>query len=258
MALAQVPCPFCKQPVYIFQPGCFSCRQGIQWPAAQTQEHMAAQQAAVAWFNQAMTAMTAAQQPQAQASAGAPAAAAAHASSPNHAVVSQAAAAGMETGLGAMMEATHHAAVTYDPNLAEDVDGLLPSSFKEFVPVALPIQPLPEFEATAAQQTGGGLGVTPLTEADGLQPTLLPPVAEVPSAPMEGFDPGDYGGVTASVQVPVGSEMMLETTRVADAPPPRPARKATAQTDTRQCADCGTRSNKAQCPSCGARTREIH
>ena len=277
MSLVQTQCPHCKAPMYAFQPGCFSCRQGVQWPPPQTPEQQAMHQAATAWFNQALGQYQAQQQQQqaAQQQAAQQQAAQQQAQQqqgqqqPRQAVRDETppAAAPQRTApppdpsLQGLVETTSFGSVAYDPQAAEDVEGLLPSSYAEFVPRELPIPRETEMVPTTVEQSGPGLGLTGLLPEDGFEATHAAPVAQVPMERVAEFDPGRQDDITrtAPEDPHVVDGGFIEVTSydpaASLAAQPARTRKTRAAEGSLLCPDCGTRSEKSLCPSCGARTR---
>lgn len=210
--------------MYVFQPGCFQCRQGVQWPPPADAAQLAMQQAAVAWFNQAMLNWQAQQAavpsppptplpavpttphdtdrmalpsfpvqapppPTApDATAAAPSVSFTSFGSPSfkkRIPESRTPDIQPDLSLQGLVEDTRHTAVQYDPQEAEDMVGFMPSSFAEFVPKDLPVVPTEGLVPTVVVQEGPGLGITGMTAADGFETTHLAPAVELPPEPTE-------------------------------------------------------------------------
>ncbi len=263
-ALPQAPCPHCQQPVNWFSPGCFSCRKPIQWPPPQNQQQQALQQASTQAFQQQLAYLqqqaAARQQVPAPPSPPAPVAraqAAMPAARP--AATSQEAPGGALPGgdLDGVLETSRHDAVTYDPQAAEDVEGLLPQSYAEFVPANLTVQRDADVESTQVMDTGAGLGVTPFGPQDGLEATAIPlPTEEAPLQVIPDLDRGSFSALTQSAPE-ISPDGEVERTAVAHENRPSRLRKAKAEAGKRICRSCGTISDRASCPSCGTQTKEL-
>lgn len=258
-ALPQTQCPHCKAAVTYFAPGCFNCRQSIQWPPPANQQQFAIQQAATAQFNEMFARYqqqqapqppqpAAVPQPQRVAPQAAPTPPPARAASP----------AGPTPGgdLDGLLEVTRHDAVAYNPETAEDVDGLMPQSYAEFVPAQLNVEALPEFSPTAAQAEGPGLGITAMPGNE-LEMTHFATAGELAAPPVQDFDNARFTELTAQIPSEVVPDVELERTAISDENRPTRRRKAVAEEGKRICKDCGTVSDKTSCPACGAATKDL-
>ncbi len=260
-ALPQAPCPHCQQPVNWFSPGCFSCRKPIQWPPAQNQQQQALQQAStqafqeqLAYLQQQQAAVARQQAPAPASPPPAPAVPVARAAPPKPPAPGGALPGG---DLDGVLETSRFDAVTYDPQAAEDVEGLMPQSYAEFVPADLAIQRDADVESTQVADTGAGLGVTPFGPQDGLEATALPkPSADAALEHVQDLDRGSFSALTQSAP-DVSPEGEVERTAVAEENRPSRVRKTAAQAGKRICRSCGTISDRESCPSCGTQTKEL-
>lgn len=266
-ALPQAPCPHCQQPVNWFSPGCFNCRQSIQWPAPQNQQQLALQQASVQVFQQTLAQLQQQQAQQQQAQQQQQPAVRVQAPQQARPVTSpgarppQAPAApqGPLPGgdLDGLLEGTRFDGVAYDPQAAEDVEGLLPASYAEFVPPDLPVERAPEVEETRVASTGPGF-VTPLGPNEVIETTAM--VVARTDAPVEALPELDRASFKATTaQAPeITPDVELERTQVStENRPTRVRRAAKAEEGKRWCPHCGTKSTAMLCPSCGAPTKEL-
>jgi hypothetical protein len=256
-ALPQTQCPHCKAAVTYFAPGCFNCRQSIQWPPPANQQQFAIQQAATAQFNEMFARyqqQQAPQPPQPAAVVQAPRVVA-PAAAPVAAVSSSSSA--LPGGdLEGLLEVTRHDSVAYNPDTAEDVDGLMPQSYAEFVPAQVTVETLPEFSPTAAQAEGPGLGITAMPNSE-LEMTHFATAGELAAPPVEDFDNARFTELTAQIPTNVVPDVELERTAISDENRPTRRRKAAVAEGKRICKDCGTVSDKTSCPACGAATKDL-
>ena len=159
--------------------------------------------------------------------------------------------------LDGVLETSRHDAVTYDPQAAEDVEGLLPQSYAEFVPADLTVQRDADVESTQVMDTGAGLGVTPFGPQDGLEATAIPvPTEEAPLQVIPDLDRGSFSALTQSAPE-ISPDGEVERTAVAHENRPSRLRKAKAEAGRRICRSCGTISDRESCPSCGTQTKEL-
>lgn len=235
--LPQTPCPHCQAPVNFFAPGCFNCRNQIQWPAPANEQQAALAQAAAQVFQQQWTQLQQQQPPQAPAPA------------------APAAAGGGSVPTLEGLEATRLDVPPVDPAAVSAVEGLLPSRLDDGrTPVS--VAPMEDLQGTQAQQTGQGLGITGFTAQDGFEGTHLQ-VGAVQTEALSELDRGNYVEATrATTTVAADTEVERTAVGTETRSPRKPTRRA-AEEAKRVCRDCGNISQKEKCPACGAPTKEL-
>lgn len=246
-----------------YSPGCFNCRQPIQWPPPQNEEQARLQALSQQVFQEQLAAWRASQGPGLT-----PAPAPTPTPPPQPRVQSfgnPVTVPPVDGNANSLIEATHHAAVQYDPQAAEDVEGFSTGTYGEFVPRDLPVQRIDELEGTQVNPNAPStIGVTDVPVSD-VERTSFDRIDVGNVAPAADVELASFSAITSQVAAQTAAaDPLVERTAFEDHVRAKPAAPSTAKkkkgasaAGQRICKDCGTVSDRERCPSCGAATKEF-
>jgi len=243
-----------------YSPGCFNCKNPVQWPPPQTEDQARLQQHAAAVFQEQLTAWRAAQP--AEPAAAPPPPPPPQASQRVPAVSGVALPPIVDANPASLIESTHFAPVPVESMTRETVEGFSTGTFGAEVPAGLATSRMDDLEGTKVEQLGPSvLGGSDQT-AEPVERTSFDAVDAGVVAPAPDLDLASFSSVTAQVTTTtVEADPLMERTALQDhvraVPAVKTGKKKVAAAGTRICKDCGTVSDRTRCPVCGAMTKEL-